>query len=73
MAGLATRNLRAGAATRHPQSLKQDRFEAKRFDQKRSCLEQDRFGLNDLAQTETWQPKRESCSIYGFESKIHVP
>jgi hypothetical protein len=38
-------------------------IEAKRFDQKRSCLEQDRFGWNCLASIATWRPKRESCSI----------
>jgi hypothetical protein len=36
-------------------------------------LEQDHFGLNHFASTATWRPKRESCSIHGLESKIHVP
>jgi hypothetical protein len=36
-------------------------------------LEQDCFGLNHFTSAATWRPKRESCSIHGLESKIHVP
>jgi hypothetical protein len=38
-----------------------------------ATLEQDRFGWKHLTSTETSRPKRDSCSIPWFWSKIRIP